>query len=431
MPGSVFDLYPHQQGNSDNLLENSNALFGAIGKVTEAQKAQLELQGRRAIGQIYSQHINPDGTIDTQGFLHDVANTPAAASVPELATSVIDQQGHIIQNSANLLSLYGGQNRAVADFFGLLDLNSTSEAINNAFTNFSRVMPSISATTLYGWNDLIQDDPQGIAHGIATARAVATGPAALAGRVEGLPSVEGAPQKTSLGTTIYGAPTFPTAMAPGFAERQTGAANLDDSLAGYLAEAAEGSPGRIGILGNLQSALQNFTTGPGADWTKVAKAFVNRNVPLPAGWQFNPQSIASQEEFIKQAGQLAQQQFGAIGGTGTDAKFTSAFQTNPNDTLSHLGNRGIIRLLQGNEDALQAKNTAWLAAAQRNPALSYRQFSQAFNTHFDPRVFQLKYVPQAQRDAYLAGLDPIDRNRFLQNLAFAMKQGWVNFGTRQ
>ena len=137
---------------------------------------------------------------------------------------------------------------------------------------------------------------------------------------------------TQTGQTVKGTPLQFNAQAggvvtqppPGFTERQAGAKQTDTALATQLANAAEGSNGRRAILGNLEDTMSNFTTGPGADWQKVAKAFINRNVPLPAGWQFDPKSIASQEEFNKQAGQLAQQQFGAIGGTGTDAKFAAA-----------------------------------------------------------------------------------------------------------
>jgi hypothetical protein len=427
----VYQLYPHQQPQTNNLLANPGQAINALAGLTLLQAEQMQVQGRQAVGQIYSNNINPDGTLNTQGFLSGVANSPAAARVPELASSVLAQEGQIIANSSNQLALYGQQNEAVAKFLGSLDpRTATPDTVNSGLTTLGLTEPTIPATTLYGWNHLIQDDPQGLAHGIETVQAIAAGPTALATRVPGPPTPAGAPQQTSMGGAIYGGGTFPVEPPPGFAERQIGGAKLDVALAGSLADAAEGSPARRAILGNLQSSLQNFTSGPGADWSLVAKAFVNRNVPLPAGWQFDPKSIQSQEEFNKQAFQLAQAQFQTIGGTGTDAKFSSAFATSPKETLSQLGNQGIIRLLQGNEDAIQAKNTSWLGASQSNPALSYRQFSQAFNTHFDPRVFQLKYIPQAQRNTYVAGLDPVDRARFLQNMAFAYKQGWVNFGAQ-
>jgi len=159
----------------------------------------------------------------------------------------------------------------------------------------------------------------------------------------------------------------------------------------------------------------------------VAKSFVNRNVPLPQGWQFDPQSIASQQEFNKQAMQLAQQQFQAIGGTGTDSKFASAFETSPNETLSTLGNQGIIRLLKGNEDALQAKNQAWLSTTNANPNASYRAFSQNFNNYFGPRVFQFKYLSPSDRQSYVQGMNPQEQQKFLTDMTVAQKRGWITY----
>jgi hypothetical protein len=259
-------------------------------------------------------------------------------------------------------------------------------------------------------------------------------------------SETGAPSGQPTGYTPEGAPIYGTqggygysagagqnggggivAPPPGFAERQQGYAATDTALAKQLADAAEGSNGRRAILGNLEDALDKFTSGPGADWTRVAKSFVNRNVPLPAGWQFSPSSIAAQEEYVKQAAVLAQSQFGAIGGTGTDAKFASAFETNPNETLSQLGNKGIIRLLKGNEDALKAKNDAWINASKLNPNLSYRVFSNYFNSQYDPRTFQFKYMSKAERNEYVSKMNPDDYQRLMTDIGAARRQGWVNY----
>jgi hypothetical protein len=179
------------------------------------------------------------------------------------------------------------------------------------------------------------------------------------------------------------------------------------------------------MLGNLETDIQSFTSGPGADWTKVAKAWANRNV-LPTALQFDPTSIASQEQFTKQAEQLAQQQFAAIGGTGTDAKFGSAFKSNPNDTLSQMGNTGIIRLLKGNEDAIQATNKAWQdwQTAGNSPAI-YPQFARQFNSNFDPRVFQSQYMSQPDFQKMVKTMSPTERSDFVAKLKAARSAGYA------
>jgi len=303
-------------------------------------------------------------------------------------------------------------------------------------TNVSRFYPQAVAMGAGGAtiDQLTSPGPNGavdVPGNVRAAQASILGPQGAASRVSGPPTAGGQPTQQSLAQATQAPGPTPVGLPPGFGERAAGGAAIDTKLAGNLADAAEGSPARIGILGNLDNTVDKFTAGPGADWTKVAKAFVNRNVPLPQGWQFDPSSIASQEEFNKQAMQLAQQQFQSIGGTGTDSKFASAFETSPNDALSNLGNKGIIRLLKGNEDALQAKNSAWLAQSNSNPNASYRQFSQQFNSHFDPRVFQFKYLTPAQRTSYVQSMDPQDQQRFLVNATIARKNGWTNYDMSQ
>jgi hypothetical protein len=319
----------------------------------------------------------------------------------------------------------------------------TADDVHNSTANFAKAYPLIAAQFPGAINaaaDVVLNQPAGksIKDGANILAATSLSPSSAAGLVQAPPSASGAPQvqpmaRALTGGGLQGTSVFPTAPPPGFAERQAGGAALDTKLAGNLADAAEGSPARIGILGNLSDNIDKFAAGPGADWTKVAKSFVNRNVPLPAGWQFDPKSIGAQEEFNKQAMQLAQSQFQTIGGTGTDSKFASAFETSPNDALSALGNKGIIRLLKGNEDALQAKNSAWLQTANANPNASYRQFSQQFNSNFDPRVFQFKYLNPAERQEYFSKLDVQsgEQQKFLRDLAFARKNGWINFNVNQ
>lgn len=443
----LSSLYPQPpQNQPTSLLANPQTAINALSGLTILQRQQMELQGQRAFGQIYAQHVTPDG-VDTQGILRDAANNPAAALVlPEYTGSVLQQRQQQLNNAQTWLGLNGAQSKATLDFLTSLDPEkSTPEDVRNAAATWSRLMPAIPGGTsgpiISGVMNSILQNPKGIGAGIIAMRNIARGPEAISAPSSAVGYTgAGAPipgtQQQFLERYGPGGASGPqgggvslTPPPPGFAERAAGAATIDTQLATNLANAAEGSPGRLAILGNLQDVMHNFTTGPGADWTKVAKAFVNRNVPLPKGWQFDPQSIASQEEFNKQAYQLAQQQFGLIGGTGTDAKFNSAFETNPNDTLSQLGNEGIIRLLKGNEDALQSKNRAWLQATASNPNLPYRQFSQEFNNHFDPRVFQFKYLSPAGRSEYYGQMSPQDQQKFLYDLTFARKQGWIDYAT--
>jgi hypothetical protein len=430
----ISGLYPQPPQPQQGVLSDPSKLYGFI---AAAQMAK-QFAAKQALGQAYQKNLNPDGTPNIPGIAQDLKNDPNAGFIlPEATTNILSQHGQMISNDTAAFEQFAKQNgfaqqwlAARANQPGVTAEDLHNDAVTLSRNTDPRALPSSVINSVI---DNIKNDPGGIHAGLVAAQNRVMGAAAAAGRIAGPPTGAGAPTTMPLGAAGYGTPgaavpgQIQTAPPPGFGERQAGAAALDTKLAGGLADAAEGSPSRIGILGNLDNAVDKFTAGPGADWSMVAKAFVNRNVPLPAGWQFDPKSIASQQEFNKQAMQLAQQQFQSIGGTGTDAKFSSAFETSPNETLSTLGNKGIIRLLKGNEDALQAKNTAWLKMSEANPNASYRQFSQDFNNHFDPRVFQFKYLSPAERKDYVQKMDPQEQQRFLYNATVARKQGWINY----
>ncbi len=260
-------------------------------------------------------------------------------------------------------------------------------------------------------------------------------PAAYAGPGAAEPPGSPSAPRAVPSQTITQAPTGPMeSLRPGYVESAKSIAEAGAMQANSLSQANDSSMTRKAMLGNLEDDLSRFTAGGGADWTRVAKNWANRNFSgaMPESWtapggMLDPKSVASQEQFNKQAAMLAQQQFGAIGGTGTDAKFNSAFTTSPNETLSQLGNKGIIQLLKGNEDAIQAKNKAWNVWRKENGPDTYADFSQDFNDKFDPRAFQFKYMTKTERNDYMKGMEPEERERFVHDLAHAHKQGWVKF----
>lgn len=335
-----------------------------------------------------------------------------------------------LQNQTQQFGLQAAQN---SNIYGVLSglankPNVSADDVNAALAMIGRTT-NIPSSTLATVGNYLTQDPSKIHDQVVNIRNMAAGAGATMQRTPMTDPLTGQSYSGPIGGMDYSGTggMIPTNTPPGFAERQKGAAAIDVGLSKNLADAAESSPARLGMLGNLENDLRKFTAGPSADWTRVGKAWINRNIPLPDGWQFDPQSIASQENFNKQAMQLAQAQFQSIGGTGTDEKFSSAFHTSPNEALSQLGNQGIIRLLKGNEDALQAKNKAWLAASAQAPNLSYRQFSQAFNNHFDPRVFQFAYMNQKERQEYVDHMQPQDQRKLMGNIGFARQHGWVNY----
>lgn len=249
---------------------------------------------------------------------------------------------------------------------------------------------------------------------------------ALAGSMPGLSGNGGGNTQPSPATA---APSgmVQTGLAPGEAEAQQHQAVAGADQGVTLQKAADTVPQQKAILGNLEAALRNFTSGPGADWRKVAGALANTPLQAVGFSGFNAKSIASQEEFVKQATNLAQSQFATLGGTGTDAKLESTMHTSPNETLSKQGNQNIINLLKGNADAIAVKNQEWQKFQQQsgNGPGDYGKFSTQFNTEYDPRVFQSQYMGAADRASMLKGMTKGEQKQFRQSYNLAVEKGWI------
>jgi hypothetical protein len=136
------------------------------------------------------------------------------------------------------------------------------------------------------------------------------------------------------------------------------------------------------------------------------------------------------EEAGKLAYQIAQRQFQQLGGTGTDSKLDSAMHTSPSEFLSKYGNKRIVPILQGNNDAIRAQQEAyqtWRTDLHHQPQ-EYTDFIKQWNQHYDPRVFQAAYMTPAQVAEMKGGMSKSELANFNAFSAFAQKQGWLGGG---
>lgn len=203
----------------------------------------------------------------------------------------------------------------------------------------------------------------------------------------------------------------------------TGHENAAQAIA--LQQRAAQTPQNKAVLGNMEARLDSFDPGPQSQWWKnlgQLAAEYHQKIPLapPAD------KTAAQEEFGKLAFQLAQQQFTALGGTGTDSKLDSTMHTSPSELLSRYGNKGIIHILKGNEDAINAQNQAWQKwQGAGNGPESYGQFLSQWNQVYDPRVFQSQYLSPPERQQLLKGMTRTEQARFARSLEVAQSAGWL------
>lgn len=235
-------------------------------------------------------------------------------------------------------------------------------------------------------------------------------PPVAPGAVPGMPAPMPAPPGTQPAAPTAPAPptgprpvTLGPAIGPDQGTAMAGNAAEGVKQGSALTSAADLIPQQRAMLGEMESALDQFTTGKGQQAALNFKSYVQSFAPerLAQAFGINPQNISSAETFNKLAQQIAIQQ-GAALGMNTDAARASVFGGNPNMEISKLGNKQIIHILQGNADALAAKAQAWAESPFRTKG-DYSAFSTAWNKSFDPRVFQWAHMDKAERDIMLSG----------------------------
>lgn len=215
------------------------------------------------------------------------------------------------------------------------------------------------------------------------------------------------------------------------------------NAAGLAVQRAE-TANQIGILGDMERTLNQpgVVTGVGAPQiSKLRQVAMNLGlVPAEAGQKVDlstPQ--AQQEELTKDSALLARAGLGAMGNP-TDARQELITESTPGPALSKEGNLGIIRMLRGNAQALQAMDNAWNQAkktaqwtaggSEQNNFNAWRDKFLATDTatggRFDPTVFWLANQPDiAAQKKYIANLPPEAQLQLQKNVQYADKMGWI------
>lgn len=180
-----------------------------------------------------------------------------------------------------------------------------------------------------------------------------------------------------------------------------------------------------GQLSNFRTLVDQIASGPKAGSLKTIGQIATQFGLAPPSAK---NDTAAMEEAGKLAYQIAQRQFQQLGGTGTDSKLDSAMHTSPSEFLTREGNRRIIPLLQGNNDALKAQAEAYQTWKASHGPQEFSKFVTQWNQHYDPRVFQAAYMAPAEVAALKKGMGKDERQNFDAFSAFAKSKGWLGGG---
>ena len=258
------------------------------------------------------------------------------------------------------------------------------------------------------------------------------------------PAAAAPPSATSTSTTLRGpgsSATPPAAPPPTVAPSSggvvtglpTGTEKATEATAGQsaalgtaLTTRADQVPTNKANYANMLTDLSKLDTmGPGTEKEVALNAAMQKLTGY--GFSMNREQVAAGNSFAKLANIAVGQQLQSIG--GTDARQALFMGANPHLDLSKLGNQQIIHMLQGNEDAIQAKSRAWQdwQKGGRGPD-TYASFQDDFNHHFDPRVFQQRYMGPSEVTALRKSLTNEGNGatqKFLDDVQYARKQGWI------
>lgn len=191
-----------------------------------------------------------------------------------------------------------------------------------------------------------------------------------------------------------------------------------------LQQEAGAAPQQRLFIRELRQTMQGFDPGnPKADWALTMKKMVNTANPF--GNTFDPHKIASQEQFNKAANQLAMAQFKDLNSGGANSTLETSMKSNPNATISRLGNKGILDLLQGNVDAKERMGQEWQRWKESNGPGSYSKFQTEWSKSYDPQVFMVPYQSKEEAAKMVNAMTPQERKVFQQKFNFAVKNGWI------
>lgn len=239
----------------------------------------------------------------------------------------------------------------------------------------------------------------------------------------GAPATATPPSGVPAGATL-------SQVAPATTAAATETAGQNAKLGTALVTRADSVPVNKAAYGNMLTDLAKLDTmGP----VTGREATINGILQKLTGYgiTMDKSQVAGAESFAKIANMIAAQQLGSLG--PTDARQSLAMGANPHLDLSKLGNTQIIHMLQGNEDAINAKAQAWQkwigSPAQGglgNSPGTYGTFSSDFNHNFDPRVFQQRYMGAKEIGDLRASMTgPGEAAKFKADTIYAREQGWI------
>jgi hypothetical protein len=321
------------------------------------------------------------------------------------------------------MDLDAKQNQFVLDAVGAVanDPKLNVDKVRSLGVTLARNM-KIPGSVINNWLDALPTSKAALRERLLTFRNLATGSANLSTPTATGITPEGAP--ITAPRDIYNYRSGGGGIQGGLAPGEQGLSESAAGRAAALQGTASTSAQYHSDLENLRqdSAVMGNLGGPTQDVEKKLNQLSTRVAGF--GITMSPDQLRASESFDKIASNIALNQAKSLG--GTDSTRSMSVGATPNSGMSRYGRDGVIDMLQGNQDSIDAARDAWLDARSKGaPAGSHDIFMNRINKQLDPRVFQFNRLSRDNQQKFLSQMNPADIPGFEQKYQASVARGWV------
>jgi hypothetical protein len=280
----------------------------------------------------------------------------------------------------------------------------------------------IPSHMINNWLDDMPKDQPGMRSKLIQMRNIATGSANASTPTPTGITPEGAP--ITAPRDVYNYRTAGGGIASGLAPGEQGLSESAAGRAANLQATASSSPQYHADLENLRqdSAVMGNLGGPTQDVEKKLNQLSTRVAGF--GITMSPDQLRASESFDKVASNIALNQAKMLG--GTDSTRTMSVGATPNSGMSRYGRDGVIDMLQGNQDAVDAARQAWLDAKSKGASAgSHDIYMNKLSKTLDPRVFQFNRLDRDNQQKFYSQMPPAEIPAFEAKYEASVNRGWV------
>jgi hypothetical protein len=396
---------------------NPLQIIGAANALTQNRYLQADMASKQATGAAFQSALNPDGSVDQPRL------STALQASPEAAWGMPETTSRMLQQTSAQTDLDAKRNQFILDSVGATanDPKLNADKVRSLGVTLARNL-RIPAPMINNWLDDLPKGKDALRQKLIQMRNMATGSANLSTPTPTGITPEGAP--ITAPRDVYNYQTRGGGLPSGLAPGEQGLSESAAGRAANLQATASTSPQYHSDLENLRqdSAVMGNLGGPSQDVEKKLNQLSTRVAGF--GVTMSPDQLRASESFDKIASNIALNQAKMLG--GTDSTRSMSVGATPNSGMSRYGRDGVIDMLQGNQDAVDAARQAWLDARSKGASAgSHDIFMNKISKVLDPRVFQFNRLSRDNQQKFYSQMPAAEIPAFEAKYEAGVKRGWV------